>query len=873
MMNPAAILSILLCITEFVYPLPQSLVIPSTTTTATPNTTTTSAAPDITTTTPDKRSSGNSQQTEISRFHVISNIQLRYARTVVESQIKNPDTEAQKADFAVVIPDSAFISNFSMIIGDNEFVARVEAKEKAEKIFQRAVNDGVGAGLVSQDPRDSNRFTVSTNVESGQKVVFKLTYDELLDRKNGMYEHAINIDLKQIVEDFKVEILINESLPITTVKVPELLQSNEIDFEEEEENSIAVVDLKIDDDDKIARVVFAPSKEEQQSAKEQSVSGQLVVRYDVDRRNQDSEVQVIDGYFVHYFVPDNLKTLSKHAIFILDTSGSMRGEKIQQLKDSMFTVLNDMKSNDFFNIITFSSGVKHWKPTEKETENSTLEFEDNAVAATEENKKEAIEYVLDLLATGGTNINSAILAGIQLAQEVNKKETLPEGVASMIVFLSDGEATEGETSNDNIKSNVAKANSQLRLPIFSVAFGRGADFQLVKDISQKTNSFAKRVYEGSDAALQLENFYSEISSPVVTNLKFEYVGELADNKSVSETELRTFFKGGQYVVVGKLQEIENGELRVKVTGDTTSQGSYKDVIDICLRKPGEHKESEKSDVYTDLPHKFCLPHTPKQPRRSQAQQFMKSLHAFVNIKQLLKKDDNKAALNLALENNFVTPLTSLVVTRPDEEDSIASIDEGKVVNRSFQRKTGFRNRIVSHSAINNLKRFKAPAPSFDALLRSKAGGSNVFYSSIPSIRRPVTTHRPFKTTSTHRASTTSSPVASNTSIHGASTASTHRAPSSCNGNLTLFSSTYHRGDQVSLLDDSSDLSSFSDQAISATIQGSCCWILYADTHFKGESYRLLPGVDYKTTSSFGRALFRDVSSVRRTHCDDFESFI
>merc|ERR1712183_1036609 len=90
---------------------------------------------------------------------------------------------------------------------------------------------------------------------------------------------------------------------------------------------------------------------------------QLQINYDVDRQNQDSEVQVIDGYFVHFFVPENLETLPKHAIFILDVSGSMHGEKLQQLKDAMFTVLNDMKPEDFFNIITFSSSVSNWSPS------------------------------------------------------------------------------------------------------------------------------------------------------------------------------------------------------------------------------------------------------------------------------------------------------------------------------------------------------------------------------------------------------------------------------------------------------------------------------------------------------------------------------
>ncbi len=67
-----------------------------------------------------------------------------------------------------------------------------------------------------------------------------------------------------------------------------------------------------------------------------------------------------DGYFVHFFAPQNLKSLPKHIVFVLDISGSMEGEKIQQMKDAMVTILDDLNEDDHFNIITFSSEVENW---------------------------------------------------------------------------------------------------------------------------------------------------------------------------------------------------------------------------------------------------------------------------------------------------------------------------------------------------------------------------------------------------------------------------------------------------------------------------------------------------------------------------------
>ena len=102
---------------------PQSLVIPSTSSWEQPQMREKRQATQATQAT---------QDTQISSFHVTSTVQLRYARTVVESKVVNPASEAQMADFAMTIPDSAFIRNFSMEIGGEEHVARVEEKEKAE---------------------------------------------------------------------------------------------------------------------------------------------------------------------------------------------------------------------------------------------------------------------------------------------------------------------------------------------------------------------------------------------------------------------------------------------------------------------------------------------------------------------------------------------------------------------------------------------------------------------------------------------------------------------------------------------------------------------------------------------------------------------
>merc|ERR1711953_204264 len=256
--------------------------------------------------------------------------------------------------------------------------------------------------------------SVDINLEPQAKVEFRLTYEELLERQDGTYDYIININPGAVVEDFHVNININESLPLSRLSVPKVLESNEIDFSEEEtESSIALITRNVNGSPNNARVVFNPSIEYQEDAGEQGVSGKFVVKYDVDRKGEDNEVQVIDGYFVHYFAPNELiQTLEKHVVFVLDISGSMTGEKIRQLKDAMFTVFDDITESDYFNIVAFNDRIFHWNGKFKNIRNFndyidyTSEDSEEAVAnltffqATEENKNLAISSVLELEAEG-----------------------------------------------------------------------------------------------------------------------------------------------------------------------------------------------------------------------------------------------------------------------------------------------------------------------------------------------------------------------------------------------------------------------------------------------------------------------------------------
>ena len=223
------------------------------------------------------------------------------------------------------------------------------------------------------------------------------------------------------------------------VHVPEFkTDPNAIDSQTQE-NHFATVEQNLDGNPSKVKITFQPDSQLQKKMLEnqddkEGIHGQFIVDYDVDRKIHGNEVQVLDGYFVHFFAPESLGTLPKHVVFVLDISGSMYGEKLQQTKDAMITILDDLTERDHFNILTFSDYVTHWVP---DSEKSLEAPHALAHKGTKELRDEALRYVLKLYTLGGTNIHEAMIEALRLVTDVRRAETaVPINTNPIIVFLT-----------------------------------------------------------------------------------------------------------------------------------------------------------------------------------------------------------------------------------------------------------------------------------------------------------------------------------------------------------------------------------------------------------------------------------------------------
>ncbi|XP_067013867.2 inter-alpha-trypsin inhibitor heavy chain H4 isoform X6 [Anabrus simplex] len=650
------------------------------------------------------------QKPEMYSMHVDSRIAHRYAKTTVVSRIANPAPKAQEVFFSMVLPETAFIAGFNLEVDGKVYEAYVKEKEEAKEEYDQAVASGQTAAHVGVSARDSNTFTVSVNVEPSHKVTFNLTYEELLTRRLGEYSQVINLNPGQLVRDMQVDIYIKETRNLTTLRVPEFRTGNEIDAHEENTtNSLATIKRTSATE---AHVHFAPSIEQQQeiAAKkkdkeedqenkdaDKGLGGQFVVQYDVDREPQGGEVLVNEGYFVHFFAPSELPPLHKHVVFVLDVSGSMEGRKVEQLKEAMIIILNDLNPGDYFNILEFSYSVTVWNLDSASANLVYSPYSSNknetglgvvpAFPATPEYIKKAKDVISKMTAGGGTNIHDALKTAINVVhtglQNVTATESKPEPI---IVFLTDGEPTVGETRPQKLHAMVSEMNENPSAAIFSLAFGDDADFGFLKKLSLRNSGFARKIYEAADATLQLRDFYKQVASPLLSNVTFKYDPDKVDSTTVTRKMFPIFFLGSECVVAGRLSDKEGSDITGEVSGQAVSGDSSFPVDHIRVIPDIKYFVTNRSVSSLEKLWAYLT-----------IQQLLEEEEANSEDKHFLSSDDGKnkteaeleakkkfeeakkKALELALQYSFVTRLTSLVVVKPNETSS-AGLETTKPAN-------------------------------------------------------------------------------------------------------------------------------------------------------------------------------------------------
>ncbi|KAM3665762.1 inter-alpha-trypsin inhibitor heavy chain H4-like isoform 2-T2 [Ammospiza maritima maritima] len=567
---------------------------------------------------------------EIYSLHVDCKVTSRFAHTVITSRIINRANESREATFEVELPKTAFITNFSMSIDGEEYPGIIKEKAAAQNEYDSAVSQGQSAGLVKITDRRLEQFHVSVSIAAASKVTFELTYEELLKRQLGNYELLIKVRPKQLVKHFQIDVHIFEPQGIHFLETDSTFMTNEL-----------TEALTKEQNETKAHILFKPTLEQQKKNSELDetlLNGDFVVRYDVKREATAGDIQIVNGYFVHYFAPQEMPVFPKNVIFVIDRSGSMTGRKIEQTRDALLKILQDLRQEDHFSFITFNHKVVEWK--------SSL------LPATEENVASAAALVQTLTARGGTDINGALLAAVGM---LDRAEGLPEHSVSMIILLTDGQPTSGERNVEVIQENVQKAING-NYALFCLGFGFDVSYKFLEKMALSNGGIARRIYENADAALQLQGFYQEVATPILMQIEMQYPENSIEG--LTKNNFKLFFEGSEIIVSGKISnELDLLPVEIKAQSHTSN---------LTLKEEANVKEKEQ--VFQNQRYIFG--------------NFIERLWAYLTIQQLLEKaisaqeEDHKAleaqALDLSLRYSFVTPLTSMVVTKPQQQEELAN---------------------------------------------------------------------------------------------------------------------------------------------------------------------------------------------------------
>jgi uncharacterized protein YegL len=473
-------------------------------------------------------------------------------------------------------------------------------KAEAQQKFEEATSSGKTAGLL--ETRDSELFSYSLNFKPKQSIIVRLTYEQALTRKLGEYEYIQYLHSSHDVNNLSVSVDIKSSTKVISVDTPGF--KADVTYPSTNNAQVRYTANSLPAQD--TRVVF---KTENSAL----YGNMLFFKY----RGQ--------GYFMHIFSPTaeeiGTSPLNKDIIFVIDKSGSMDGLKLDQVKTAFSKIIGDLSEGDRFNVIFFDTDLK---PFSKEI-----------LVADEVNKKKAVEAVTNVTADGSTNINAALTTSLDMFYKGS--DNVP-----IIVFLTDGKPTEGVRSTAIIRENVLQAN-KVNASVFSIAFGDeyDYDFDFLQALSLENRGTAVYFEPTSEAAAGISNFYETISTPLVSNLKFSYGGNVSQTVLTGRDNL---FVGSEILTLGKYDP-NAASISARVDGNTRS---------------GKHT----------FEHEFSI-------QASDSNSFVARLWAYNTIMNRLDRMKVEGetdelifeVTNMSLESGFVTPYTSFFVEIPQAEEA------------------------------------------------------------------------------------------------------------------------------------------------------------------------------------------------------------
>jgi Ca-activated chloride channel family protein len=231
----------------------------------------------------------------------------------------------------------------------------------------------------------------------------------------------------------------------------------------------------------------------------------------------------------------------RDVVAVIDVSGSMSGEKIEQAKNALIQLLGSMREGDRFRLVAFSGGVRR--------------YAQGWTSATADGRRDATTWIRSLQSEGGTNIAGALAEAFT--------ESPAEQSLGVVVFLTDGQASTGETDPERIVERAEQGRGRFRV----FAFGVGDDVNtfLLDRLTERARGTTEYVRPGENIERAIGSLSTKIASPVLTDLALT-AGSGVELYDLQPSSLPDLFAGDEVVVFGRYRGVGSGEWSVTMRG-------------------------------------------------------------------------------------------------------------------------------------------------------------------------------------------------------------------------------------------------------------------------------------------------------------------
>ncbi len=478
------------------------------------------------------------------RYHRVTvSISDQIAVTRVEQEFLNEHDWEVEGTYIFPIPDGASISKFVIWIDGQAIEGKILPADEARQIYEEIVRQRRDPALLEYIGKGAVQARIYPIPPGGSRKI-ELEYSQVLSQDNGLVKYVYPLNTEKFsaraLEDCSVRIELSSSQPLRAVYSPTHQDRIYIDREGDHQVTLGYEEYNVLPDQDF-ELIYTYSDDD--------VGLNLLTFPDLDAGNNFGQ----EGYFLLLAAPsvEVDRIIPRDIVLVLDTSGSMEGDKLAQAKEAARYILTHLNPEDRFNVIAFSTGVNHFayqlQPVSKASQ--------------------AISWIENKPALGGTNINQALLEAI--AQR-NPTEDSNTARPLVLLFLTDGLPTEGVTEIDQILSNT-KNNSTHYLRLFAFGVGDDVNTELLDILAEDNRGLVSYVRPNERIDEEVSELFSKIQTPVLSNLELDFGGILVEE--IYPPELPDLFSGTQLMVAGRyrLAAGDSGRSTIRLSGSVNSE--------------------------------------------------------------------------------------------------------------------------------------------------------------------------------------------------------------------------------------------------------------------------------------------------------------